>query len=66
MNGEAHNITVETSRPMLDGEWHSLSIVLGSSDILFAVDSGTALLSLPVGEKMGAFRGPLKLGGSDK
>ena len=65
-NGQKQTISIETERPLIDGEWHSINIDINEPDMLFQVDNGNAVLTVPVGEEIGPFRGELKIGGTDQ
>ncbi|XP_072016174.1 axotactin-like isoform X2 [Amphiura filiformis] len=64
LNGKTDEVSVATTRSMIDGEWHTITIDINEPDILFIVDNDSEILSVPIGQSIGPFRGRLRLGGT--
>ena len=66
MNNKREDVRVTTTRSLIDGEWHFVSLEINDPDLLFIVDNDSEILTVPIEEKVGPFRGPLRLGGTDQ
>ncbi|XP_071487929.1 axotactin-like [Diadema antillarum] len=64
MNGNVQTTTLEVSRPLTDGQWHTLTLQKTEYEIYATIDFDSVSLTLPIGEKMGMFQGTMQIGGS--